>query len=156
MPRLCLFLMKPQRKVLKSILNCEQKCDSHLVVDKLSVLSFFEMLDSWSFGDYFKVILSMLSFFEMLDSWSFGDYFKVILLVICSESVQNVQQCSESVQNLFRIFRHFRISSTKTGLFRISWLCSDSNPHTWTLLKILNRFWTISFFLNQYILLHFH
>jgi hypothetical protein len=24
------------------------------------------------------------------------------------------------------------------------------------LLKILNRFWTLSFFLNQYILLHFH
>jgi hypothetical protein len=26
----------------------------------------------------------------------------------------------------------------------------------WKLLKILNRFWTLSFFLNQYILLHFH
>jgi hypothetical protein len=54
---------------------------------------------------------------------------------ICSESVQNFQQCSESVQNQFRILSNFqnfqtlfRISSTKTGLFRISWLCSVCLP----------------------------
>jgi hypothetical protein len=61
-----------------------------------------------------------------------------------SENVQNVQnilsmfrmfwifsQCSEcsefsvNVQNVQNLFRLFRISSTKTGIFRISWLCSD-------------------------------
>jgi hypothetical protein len=59
----------------------------------------------------------------------------------CSDISDNVQtlfsqclECSESVQNvrsMFRMFRicsdFFRISSTKTGIFRISWLCSDSN-----------------------------
>ena len=55
-----------------------------------------------------------------------------VIFRICSECVQNFQQCSESIQNLFRILSNFqnfqtlfRISSTKTGLFRISWLCSD-------------------------------
>ena len=47
---------------------------------------------------------------------------------ICSDFSENVQ----NVQNLFRIFSQcsewsdfFRISSTKTGLFIISWLFSD-------------------------------
>ena len=57
---------------------------------------------------------------------------------ICSDTVQNgqtfqtmVRLCSVNVQNvpnLFRMFSQcsdfFRISTTKTGLFRISWLCS--------------------------------
>jgi len=65
------------------------------------------------------------------------------MIRICSDfsdNVQNVQnmfrpfrQCSEAVQNfqsmliMFRICSDFfRISSTKTGLFRMSWLCSGN------------------------------
>jgi hypothetical protein len=57
---------------------------------------------------------------------------------ICSDFSDNVQnlfrlfrkcsECSEysvNVQNVQNLFRLFRISSTKTGIFRISWLCSD-------------------------------
>ena len=41
----------------------------------------------------------------------------------CSESVQ---YCSESVQYMFsNVKTLFRLSSTNTGLFRLSWLCSD-------------------------------
>jgi len=65
------------------------------------------------------------------------------MIRICSDFSDNAQkvqnlfrhfrQCSESVQNIqsmFRMFRicsdFFRISSTKTGLIRISWLCSGN------------------------------
>jgi hypothetical protein len=71
---------------------------------------------------------------------------------------------------IFRIFRHFRISSTNTGLFRISWLCSVESIHGrssvtiihfvpkilkrfwkfWKLLKILNRFWTLLKILSRF------
>jgi hypothetical protein len=46
----------------------------------------------------------------------------------CSEYSVNVQNV-QNVQSMFRMFRicsdFFRISSTKTGIFRISWLWSD-------------------------------
>ena len=88
----------------------------------------------------------------------------------CSDFSDNVQtfqtmfrifsqlsECSESVQSMFRISSEFsvnvqnvqtffRISSIKTGLFRISWLCSDSFnwPYIITnciLLLILYCYW---------------
>ena len=87
----------------------------------------------------------------------------------CSESVQNFQlmfrifnnvqtlfsqctKCSESVPNfqpMFRIFSNvqtlFRISSTKTGLFRISWLCSASVPILFIRARRLKRILSQSF-----------
>ena len=54
---------------------------------------------------------------------------------LCSDNIQTLfsqcSECSESVQNFQPMFRicsdFFRIPSTKTGLFRISWLCSDAS-----------------------------
>jgi hypothetical protein len=53
-----------------------------------------------------------------------------VMFSIIKNLFSNVQYCSESVQYMFsNVKTLFRLSSTKTGLFRLSWLCSDLGDH---------------------------
>ena len=96
-------------------------------------------------------LFRMFRFFRQCSECSESVLTLFILIRLCSDNVQSVKnlfrifskcsECSEysesvqNVQNLLGIFRlcsdFFRISSTKTGLFRISWLCSYRDVTTW-------------------------